>query len=55
MLMAARAMRTSASSALISLTRSGVRPDTRRGLLQRRLSPELHDMDRSYEEGSRST
>ena len=55
MLMAPRAMKTSASTALISLIRSGIRPVARRTFCQRRLNPDCTDMNSCYEEGSLST
>ena len=52
MLMAPRAMETSASTALISLIRSGIRPVTRRTFCQRRLNPDCTDMNRGYRRGA---
>src|SRR5215475_14740673 len=43
-LMVARATATSASTAVISLIRSGTRPGSRWAFCQRRLSPDLDDM-----------
>ena len=49
------AIATRASTAVISLIRSGVRPDARRTFCQRRPDPDCKDMNRYYEEGSLST